>query len=30
VDLSSNAGMEDFQQLVLSLKEDRGFILART
>ena len=26
VDLSSNAGMEDFQQLVLSLKEDRGFI----
>jgi putative two-component system response regulator len=26
LDLSSNAGMEDFQQLVLSLKEDRGFI----
>jgi putative two-component system response regulator len=26
VDLSSSPGMEDFQELVLSLKEDRGFV----
>ena len=26
VDLSSSAGMEDFQELILSLKEDRGFV----
>ena len=26
VDLSASAGMEDFQELVLSLQEDRGFV----
>jgi putative two-component system response regulator len=26
VDLSASSGMEDFQELILSLKEDRGFV----
>ena len=26
IDLEASSGMQDFQELVLSLKEDRGFV----